>query len=373
MKLIVVAQDSPDDFGGVQTYTRQMALHVAQNHRVTVLAPSAQWLGDAEKPKGLTLVSPSVGGVLFNLGASAQLSRVAQQEGARVAFHGHYANALGSLNAKRSGAIDRYYIAVHGAELLRRPFGQMQDVYRDMLLRNADGLFPVSRYTRDLLLSRGMDESKIHVIPNGVDVEQFSPRDPLEVRERYRLQGNRVLLSVCKLEEAMGLQTALDAFDRLADRYPDLVYLIAGEGKDRSVIMLRAEERVRRGQVRFLGKVSDHLLPDLYSLADLFMLPARVEDLGNVEGFGLRFLEANACGTPVVGTRSGGVEDAIEHGVNGLLVEPGDAPAMARALEQLLRSEEQRRKLSKSGLKRARWFRWEGLAQQMVDVMEQAG
>ena len=370
MKLIVVAQDSPDDFGGVQTYTRQMALRFAERHRVTVLAPTVDWIAAEERPKAMNLISPSVGGKLFNLGTTAQLARVAQKSGARVVFHGHYANALGSLTAKRAGILSRYYVAAHGAELLRRPLGQMQDVYRDMLLRNADGVFPISRYTRDLLRLRGVDESKIHVVPNGVDVTHFTPRDTHALRERLRLQGNRVLLTACRLEPAMGLDTALQAFDLLADRFPDLVYLIVGEGSDMNRLMKRAGERLRSGQVRFLGRMPQTILPELYSLAELFTLPARREDLGEVEGFGLRFLEANACGTPVVGTRSGGVEDAIEHGVNGLLVNPHDAQDLARGWEQLLRGEEQRRKLSKGGLKRAQWFRWETLAEQMIAVMD---
>ena len=117
-----------------------------------------------------------------------------------------------------------------------------------------------------------------------------------------------------------------------------LIYLVAGRGPDQARLQARAQDLGVDSSIRWLGYVAEDDLPDLYRASDLFVLCTR-EDLAasEVEGFGLVFLEAQACGTPVVGVRAGGIPDAIDHDDGGWLIDADDAPALMRLILHLTR------------------------------------
>jgi phosphatidylinositol alpha-1,6-mannosyltransferase len=115
----------------------------------------------------------------------------------------------------------------------------------------------------------------------------------------------------------------------LRKRFPDLVHVVAGDGDDRQRLEAVAAE-LAPGIVRFLGFVPDAELPDLYRLADLYVMPS------TEEGFGIVYLEAAACGLRVVGGRGGGTADAIPDERVGVIVDPADRTALSAAIEQQL-------------------------------------
>jgi phosphatidylinositol alpha-1,6-mannosyltransferase len=120
-----------------------------------------------------------------------------------------------------------------------------------------------------------------------------------------------------------------------------LVYLVAGKGPDMRLLQREASELGLDRVVRWLGYVSEADLPDLYRAADLFVLCTReVPDQYEIEGFGLAFLEAQACGVPVVGTRTGGIADAVQDGRSGWLIDQDDVGRLTAILSDLMRDPE---------------------------------
>ena len=118
----------------------------------------------------------------------------------------------------------------------------------------------------------------------------------------------------------------------LRARFPGLVHAVAGDGDDRTRLEARAAELAQDSDaVRFLGFVPDYDLPDLYRLADLFVMPR------SEEGFGIVYLEAAACGLRVVGGAGGGSADAIPNGEIGTLVDPGDRDGLISTVTSMLR------------------------------------
>jgi phosphatidylinositol alpha-1,6-mannosyltransferase len=162
----------------------------------------------------------------------------------------------------------------------------------------------------------------------------------------------------------------LAALERIADSYPDLVYVVVGDGPDRDRLRRLAGPLLEQGRVWFLGRVRREDLPDCYAAAHVFAMPARQERGGCVEGFGLVFLEAGACGTPVIGARSGGISDAVEDGINGLLVPPDDPPSLAAALGRLLDDGRLRKRLARQGLARAQSLTWARCAESILEQIE---
>jgi phosphatidylinositol alpha-1,6-mannosyltransferase len=143
----------------------------------------------------------------------------------------------------------------------------------------------------------------------------------------------------------------IDALGRIAERHPDVLYLITGEGPTRAALEARARERGVVDRVIFAGRIPEGALGDLYAACDVFVMPSRRVG-SNVEGFGIVALEAAAAGRPVVGGASGGVADAVEDGVTGRLVDPGSASACAEVLIDLLGDDAGRRAMGEAGRSR---------------------
>jgi phosphatidylinositol alpha-1,6-mannosyltransferase len=132
----------------------------------------------------------------------------------------------------------------------------------------------------------------------------------------------------------------------LLQAVPDVTYLIVGSGPQAGLDHLACELGVR-DHVIFTGLVPDEDLPAIYALCDVFAMPSRQNLVEHsVEGFGLVFLEANACGKPVIGGRSGGISDAVVDGVTGFLVNPQDPQEIANVLKILLTNRELARRLA---------------------------
>ncbi len=145
-----------------------------------------------------------------------------------------------------------------------------------------------------------------------------------------------MILTVSRLLAYKGHDVVFRALAALPDEVRGrFVYLVAGRGPDRGRIEATADRLGVAHLVRWPGFVDEDRLPELYRAADLFALCTRATDRREVEGFGLALLEAQACGTPVVGTASGGIPDAVVPGEGGWLIDPDDDEALADILYRL--------------------------------------
>lgn len=231
-----------------------------------------------------------------------------------------------------------YLIYAHGNEILSAIRSEWEKPRQ--ALSNAACVIANSRYTASLVEQAGVDRHRIEIVYPGCDVHRFEPAD-VDAATRRALLGerwnDRVILTVGNLVERKGHDIAMMAMKRVITRVPDACYVIAGDGPHRPTLQKLAGELGIADRVVFAGRVADEQLPLYYRLCDVFLMPSRARvELDDVEGFGIVFLEAGACGKPSIGGRSGGVEDAIADNRTGLLVEPGDPDQVASALESLL-------------------------------------
>jgi phosphatidylinositol alpha-1,6-mannosyltransferase len=193
---------------------------------------------------------------------------------------------------------------------------------------------------------------------------------------RQKLLGdgykNRVIVTVGNLVSRKGHDMVIRALPRLAQTIPDITYLVVGNGPHRQQLEELACSIGVRDHVVFAGVVPDRDLPDVYALSDVFAMPSRAHlDTCDVEGFGLVFLEANACGKPVVAGRSGGIPEAVEDGVTGLLVNPTDAEDIARAIGKLLTDTDLARRMGHQGRVRVvTRFTWEAIIKRVEKSLE---
>lgn len=230
-----------------------------------------------------------------------------------------------------------YVVYVHGEELTTLGAKPVAGWAIRKVLGGAGAVFVNSRFTWGQVRGFGVPETRIHLVRPGVDVGRFRPTDGSWLRAQYAGPGEAVLLTVGRLIPRKGQDTVIRLLPELARHMP-LVYWVAGEGTETERRRLEriAEDCGVRDRVRFLGSIPDTHLPALYSASDVFVMLNRTTPEGDVEGFGMVFLEAGACGKPVVGGASGGTAEAVRHGGTGYLVPEGDHGAAVRALLTLL-------------------------------------
>ena len=263
-----------------------------------------------------------------------------------------------------------YVAYCHGEEVTQMDRYRYQPRMRDLIYRAADAVVANSDFACKLLSRIGVASEKIHKINPGVDMARFKPaaRNEELVR-KYHLEGKLVILTVGRLVPRKGHQSALRAFMRVSEEFPNAHYLIAGTGPEEARLKHIVKENRLEGRVTFVGFVTAECLPELYNLCDFLLLANREEADGDVEGFGMVFLEANAAGKAVIGGRNGGAVEAVQDGVTGLLVNPDDELELVAALRQLLSDSELRDRLGKAGLQRARSeFHWRSKALELRDV-----
>jgi len=201
--------------------------------------------------------------------------------------------------------------------------------------KSCKGIFCVSQYTKNLVHQEtGVSLDKITVVNNGVNLKKFMEASPLSSATELFEAHFPLLLTLARLVPHKGIDRALEALPPLIQKFPKTKYLIGGTGPDRRRLEALVDTLGIRASVEFLGYVPDEDLAELYGVADLLILLSR-EERPFVEGFGLVFLEAAACGTPSLGGRSGGIPDAILEEKTGWLVEPNDVPAISERLIQL--------------------------------------
>jgi len=275
---------------------------------------------------------------------------------------------IGSIAKRLFGC--RIINYIHGEEVTSTVVYRFYGRNRRKYLQRADAVVAVSGFTKTALVEMmDVPPDKIEVIFNGVDVERFAPRPKAhDLVERYGIGNRRVLLSVGRLIERKGIDQVLRALPRLLDRHPDLHYLVVGEGPDRERLEGIAREAGVAGRVTFTGPVPGDRLGDHYALCDLFVLPNRQLADGDTEGFGLVFLEANACGKPVIGGRAGGAVEAVHDGRSGLLVDGTSVDEIAAAIDRILGDEGLYARLSEGGLRLAQASGWDSRARQFRDL-----
>jgi len=257
---------------------------------------------------------------------------------------------------------------VHGLEITRPMTGLKRWWLRRTLL-GSHRVIAVSTFMANRVLSECPSlPGRVIVVPNGVDPDRFfpAPKSPEALRHFGLSEGDRVILTLARVVPRKGHDQVIRALPQILGAVPTAKYLICGTGPEECVDRLRrlAEELGLHDAVIFGGFIESGQLNDVYNLCEVYVMPSReIVDEGDVEGFGITFLEANACRKPVVGGDSGGVPDAIVNGETGYVVDPTDPTAIAHAVTKLLSDSALADRLGRQGYDRVtRRYNWNTIA-----------
>lgn len=265
----------------------------------------------------------------------------------RALPEGMVAWAVGRLTGRR------VILFAHGEELTGWGRGRKFQAMC-FALRNADAVLANSDFTRDTLASLiGVRPERIAMAYPVVDAERFRPGLPCnDLRAGIGLKpGQRLILSVGRLQRRKSFDQVVRALPGLVARGIDVHHAIVGIGEDWDYLERTAAELGVRERLHLLGHVAPDDLPRWYNACDLFAMPNRDID-GDTEGFGIVYLEANACARPAVAGITGGTGSAVEHGLNGLRVDGDSVAAVEEGLARLLQDSAYAQQLGQTGRSR---------------------
>lgn len=209
------------------------------------------------------------------------------------------------------------------------------------LTPHIDALWSVSAITAERFAAWALPHAgrtagsiPITVLPNCIDAQAFGPgpKDPQLLRH-LGLQGRTVLLTLGRMaaaERYKGVDTLLDLMPQIRARHPQAAYLVVGDGDDRARLQAKAQRMGLQSHVRFTGSIPEASKAAHYRLADCFVMP------GRGEGFGIVYLEALACGVPVVASRADGSFEAVREGRLGEVADPEDPSSILTAIDAAL-------------------------------------
>ncbi len=379
MNLLLVTQDFPPKTGGIETYSYELAKRFQNGvEDFAVIAPSHPQASVLDSNMPFKVLRIPVKDSLLPVFAPLAMLDLIGNSRFDVVLHAQWQTAIASvLTKKLIGYPKKIYVSAHARELLIEPFegkggriSKQLNFMRKKLLSAVDGFFPVSRYTADLLEKEGVSQKKIEVVKNGTDPQFFTPKGTKALAEKLKVEDKKVILSICRLVPRKGMDLVLHALEKIVRKNPNVIYLVGGSGPDSFRLKELCDKLDLKEHVKFLGRIPEVELPYYYSLANVFVMPAK-SDPPDVEGFGIVFLEANACKTPVIGTQTGGIPDAIVNGETGLLVEEDNIEELTAAIWKLINNSNLARRMGENGRKRiVSEINWDTSAQKILSKMK---
>lgn len=354
-RTVFLTETFPPGVGGIQHYLSGLLSRMPPAATV-VIAPAERGAADWDAGRPYRIVRTRFHGRAYPRWRPALrvLRQVVHEHRPEVVVCG---KALFEGRAAHVLARERslpYVVLTYGMEI--RTWLARWKTRRDLLrvLHGAARVVVINDDTKRLLVARGVPGRKMVKIYPGVDDRYFESGERVaDARRALGLSAHRVIVSVSRLIPRKGMDVALRAVREVLASVPDARYLIVGEGPERVSLERQAEDLGIGDRVRFLGRVPDETVRRCLRSADVFVLTPR-EDRKDVEGFGIVYGEAAAAGVCAVGSRTGGVPEAVLDGTTGILVPPEDAHATAGAIVRLLKNDALRARLAHAARERAR-------------------
>lgn len=322
MRVLALVTDGFGSSGGIAYYNQSFATALARAGGRIVVVPRFG-APDDDLPSGVEQIDAAAGAARWSLNAMRAAAR-----GFDIIFCGHlYTVPLAAMLARLAGK--PLWLQVHGIEAWQPPRRSVQRAAAQARLITA-----VSRYTRRRLLAwADVDPAQVRVLSNtmaanrSLQLRAGSARSPA-LQDRHGLSGKRVILTVSRLSTTDGYKghdRVIAVLPQILERH-DAVYLIVGAGDDMPRLQAVAAASGVADRVRFAGHVAAAEIADYFRLADVFAMPS------DGEGFGIVFIEAAACGLPVIAGNRDGSVDALADGRIGRLIDPHDLEQLRDAI-----------------------------------------
>ncbi len=362
MNILAFSVSFPPVIGGIETFIynicRQLA---ARGHRVRVLTETAEGHKSFDSNQEFQTRRFKRLPFLSSVLAIYHVVSSSFKERPDLLLLGHFGSThlLGALLVKKVLRIP-YVIMAHGTDISAYldGFTWIDRFFSKLVLRHSDIIIANSSATKKTIERYGYPPDKIYIVNPGVDSKKFIPlEDENIIKQKLGMIDRKVLLSVGRLVKRKGHENVIKALPEIIETVPSVLFVLIGNGPEDMRLKKLTSEMKLDESIRFVGEIEEDEKILYYQSCDLFIMPTfEIKDraMNDYEGFGIVYLEAGACGKPVVGGRSGGTSDAVVDGHTGVLVDPYDIHEIAGVAIRLLTDEAYAQKLGQNGRKRVK-------------------
>ena len=252
---------------------------------------------------------------------------------------------------------------IHGNELIYNNEKRKKRIYNT--LKKVNKVVANSKYTGELAKKLRINDKYIHIVNPGAKDLRFQ-----EVTNSYNFSGGPILLTVARLDKRKGHQKVLYSLKKLKDDFPQIQYIIAGEGPEKKELFRLAKKLQIQNHVHFVGNIDDRQKKEIFEITSLMVMPTSDETLNrSIEGFGIAYIEAAMFGICSVASDIGGVREAVIHEETGILISADDN--LYSYLKDLLYDEKKLKKLSTQAQERAlKNFKWDRVVENYLNIFK---
>ena len=375
-KILCITNDFGPRAGGIETFVIGLIERLPRSS--VIVYTSAQdnsesydrkWLEDF----GVEVVRDKAKILLPTPGVAYCVNALVRERGISTVFFGAAA-PLGLLSRRLRKAGVKHIVALtHGHEVWWSKVWPFTMAIKS-ISRSVNHLTYLGEYTRSAIAGSLTDRaanSMVKIAP-GIDTDHFSPQDARELRKGLGLTEKKVIVSVGRLVHRKGQDVLIEAMPAIIKEVPQAHILMIGEGPYRSYLENRVKSLGIQERVTFIGRIQYADLPRYICTGDVFVMPSRSRLAGlEVEGLGIVYLEASACGLPVIAGNSGGAPDAVLEGETGLVVDGTKKEDVAAATIALLLDADRSKAM---GIRGRQWiiqeWRWDIWSARFAELLK---
>ncbi len=364
MKTLIITLEYPPQIGGIASYTYNLAKHLPPED-VVVYAPKMTGDADIDKKNPWKTIRakpyfiflwPQWLRMLWQVWQLVDKEKIGQ-------IYVHHALPAGYVAylIKKFKHIP-YVIFFHGTDLTVGVKNKKHKLKKVCL--GADKIIVNSEFMKHQFMAQFEDIKKeitvIYPCPDQIFFNRVSEADIKKLKSQLALEGKKVIITVARMTEGKGYPHLIRLLPKILEKVPNLVWLMIGDGPKKDQIIKSIQKNYLQNVTRFIGFVPYTELPKYYQLADAFVLLTHSDDTSGQEAWGTSFIEAAASGLPAIAGRSGGVEEAVQNMVTGLLVDVYQDQTIVSAISELLRESAFAKQMGAAGRERAmNEFVWE--------------
>jgi phosphatidylinositol alpha-1,6-mannosyltransferase len=369
---LLVTNDFPPRVGGIQR-TLEALCKAMPPGRVTVLAPSWEGASDYDAAAAFSVVRHPTDFAWPTASFASSLDGLIRETGAEVVLFGD-AFPLAALGPRLADRGTPYLVAAHGFDYWLSVVPGAHALIRYATSRASHVPVMCSEFIARTVRTAVRPEVPVSVLYPGADIDAFRPDlQTADLRERHRIGQRPLVVCVSRLVTRKGQDVLIRGMREIQRRVPGAALLIVGAGPYERRLRELADE-APGDSVFFAGQASEEDLPRYYAVGDVFAMPCRTRLGGlEVEGWGNVFIEAAACGKPVVVGDSGGARESLVDGVTGLLVDGKRVGEVAAAVSDLLGDPDRAKRMGEAGRRRVELHHdWPAIAAKLASWLQAA-
>ncbi len=363
MKTLIITLEYPPQIGGIASYTYNLAKHMPADE-VVVYAPKIPGGEEFDKKKPWKTIRaipyfvflwPRWIRLMWQV-----LDIVKKERIGRIYIHHTLPCGYVAYIVKKLKHIP-YTVFFHGTDLLTGVKHKKNKIRK--VCAEAERIVVNSKFLQHQFEINFEDlahkTTVMYPCPDAIFLEPAPAAELKKLKSQLALEGKKVIITVARMSEGKGFPHLIRLLPKILEKVPNLVWLIIGDGPKKNEIITSIQKNYLQNVTRFIGQVPYAQLPKFYQIADLFVLLTHPDETMQ-EAWGTSFVEAAASGIPSVAGRSGGVEEAVENMVTGLVVDLYQDQSIVSAIADLLKETEYAKKMGAAGKERvSKEFTWE--------------